>query len=118
MADTRAAATYPLNALEKIPGVIEQYKVKNEALEKDIPPLREIAGKVWKKEDELKALKSEMAALDRKIQLELTPSAIRPATEEMQTEDKTRKEEKNQKPGNSSDSFRQQTNAVRHGVKF
>lgn len=33
----------------------------------------EIAGKVWKKEDELKQLKSELAALDRKIQLELAP---------------------------------------------
>ena len=29
--------------------------------------------KVWKKEDELKQLKSELAALDRKIQLELAP---------------------------------------------
>ncbi|WP_300939643.1 DNA methylase, partial [Bacteroides acidifaciens] len=28
---------------------------------------------VWKKEDELKQLKSELAALDRKIQLELAP---------------------------------------------
>ena len=34
---------------------------------------KEIAGKVWKKEDELKQLKSELAALDRKIQLELAP---------------------------------------------
>ena len=42
-------------------------------LEKEIPQLQEIAGKVWKKEDELKQLKSELAALDRKIQLELAP---------------------------------------------
>ena len=33
--------------------------------------MKEIAGKQWKKEDELKGLKSELAALDRKIQLEL-----------------------------------------------
>ncbi len=39
----------------------------------EIPQLQEIAGKVWKKEDELKQLKSELAALDRKIQLELAP---------------------------------------------
>ena len=31
--------------------------------------LQEIAGKTWKKEDELKQSKSELAALDRKIQL-------------------------------------------------
>ena len=37
----------------------------------DIPLLKEIANKQWKKEDELKGLKSEQAALDRKIQLEL-----------------------------------------------
>ena len=35
--------------------------------------MQEIAGKVWKKEDELKQLKFELAALDRKIQLELAP---------------------------------------------
>ena len=35
--------------------------------------MQKIAGKVWKKEDELKQLKSELAALDRKIQLELAP---------------------------------------------
>ena len=40
---------------------------------KDIPQLQELAGKVWKKEDELKQLKSELSALDRKIQLELAP---------------------------------------------
>ena len=40
---------------------------------REIPQLQEIAGKVWKKEDELKQLKSELAALDRKIQLELAP---------------------------------------------
>ena len=62
-----------LNALEKIPSTIDQYKAKNEALERDIPQLQKIAGKVWKKEDELKQLKSELAALDRKIQLELAP---------------------------------------------
>ena len=50
---------------------IEQYKEKNAVLEKDIPLLKEIANKQWKKEDELKGLKSELAALDRKIQLEL-----------------------------------------------
>ena len=73
MADPVAAARNFLNALEKIPSTIDQYKAKNEALERDIPQLQKIAGKVWKKEDELKQLKSELAALDRKIQLELAP---------------------------------------------
>ncbi len=71
MADTHAAAVSFLNALERIPTIIDRYKAKNEVLEREIPQLREIAGKVWKKEDELKQLKSELAALDRKIPLEL-----------------------------------------------
>ena len=33
--------------------------------------MKEIANEHWKKEDELKGLKSELAVLDRKIQLEL-----------------------------------------------
>ena len=73
MADPIAAARNFLNALERIPSIIDQYKAKNEVLEKEIPQLQEIAGKVWKKEDELKQLRSELAALDRKIQLELAP---------------------------------------------
>ena len=73
MADPLAAARNFLNALERIPSIIDQYKSKNEVLEKEIPQLQEIAGKMWKKEDELKQLKSELAALDRKIQLELAP---------------------------------------------
>ena len=73
MADTHAAAMNFLNALERIPGIIDQYRKKNEVLEREIPQLQEIAGKTWKKEDELKQLKSELAALDRKIQLELAP---------------------------------------------
>ena len=73
--------------LEKIPSTIDQYKAKNEVLEKEIPQLQEIAGKVWKKEDELKQLKSELAALDRKIQLELAPP-----TPEVAEKEKTEKQ--------------------------
>ena len=73
MADPVAAARNFLNAMERIPSIIDQYKAKNEVLEREIPQLQEIAGKVWKKEDELKQLKSELATLDRKIQLELAP---------------------------------------------
>ena len=76
MADTHAAAMNFLNALERIPGIIDQYRKKNEVLEREIPQLQEIAGKTWKKEDELKQLKSELAALDRKIQLDLAPPIL------------------------------------------
>ena len=87
MADPIAAARNFLNALERIPSIIDQYKVKNEVLEKEIPQLQEIAGKVWKKEDELKQLKSELAALDRKIQLELAPPTPEIAEKEKDGQD-------------------------------
>ena len=90
MADPVAAARNFLNAMEKIPSTIDQYKVKNEVLEKEIPQLQEIAGKVWKKEDELKQLKSELAALDRKIQLELAPPATETAEKETEGQQQAR----------------------------
>ena len=71
--DPIAAANNFLNALQKIPSYIEQYDSRCKALEKEIPQLQEITGKTWKKENELKGLKAELAALDRKIQLELAP---------------------------------------------
>ena len=61
-----------LNALERIPKQMELYKTENAKLEKDLPTLREVAGGTWKKEEELKQLKSDVATLDRKIQLTLT----------------------------------------------
>ena len=69
--DPIAAANNFVNALQKIQGYIEQYDSRCRTLEKEIPQLQEIASKVWKREDELKCLKTELAALDRKIQLEL-----------------------------------------------
>ena len=73
MADTKAASMNFLNALERIPKLVEQYKAQNVTYERDIPILQQTVGGVWKKEDELKALKAEVAALERKIQLTLTP---------------------------------------------
>ena len=90
MADPVAAARNFLNAMEKIPSTIDQYKAKNEVLEKEVPQLQEIAGKVWKKEEELKQLKSELAALDRKIQLELAPPATETAEKETEGQQQAR----------------------------
>ena len=81
--DPIAAANNFVNALQKIQGYIEQYDSRCRTLEKEIPQLQEIASKVWKREDELKSLKTELAALDRKIQLELAPP--QQATEKEET---------------------------------
>ena len=83
--DPIAAANNFLNALQKIPSYIEQYDSRCKALEKEIPQLEEIAGKTWKKEEELKGLKAELAALDRKIQLELTPPQEQDTAEKHET---------------------------------
>ena len=98
MADTHAAATNFLNALERIPGIIDQYKEKIATLEREIPQLQEIAGKTWKKEDELKQLKSELAALDRKIQLELAPPTPESTEENRQGSEKKQTEQQPESP--------------------
>ena len=73
MSDTHAACMNFVNALEKIPGIIAQYEEKTAKLKADVPQLEAIISKTWGKEDELKQLKSELAALDRKITAELAP---------------------------------------------
>lgn len=110
--DPIAAANNFVNALQKIQGYIEQYDSRCKALEKEIPQLEEIAGKTWKKEDELKGLKAEMAALDRKIQLELAPPVP-----EKDISDKSQTENNTIKSGEfHSDTIVQQERKVRIGL--
>lgn len=73
MSDTKTACMNFVNALEKIPDIIAQYEERTAKLKADVPQLETIISKSWGKEDELKALKSELAALDRKITAELAP---------------------------------------------
>ena len=73
MSDTHAACMNFVNALEKIPGIIAQYEERTAKLKTDVPTLEGIVSKAWGKEDELKQLKSDLAALDRKITAELAP---------------------------------------------
>jgi hypothetical protein len=62
-----------LKALEKMPSLIEHHETKAEELSKNIPALQEVVKTVWRKEDELKDLKTELSALNRKIELSLKP---------------------------------------------
>ena len=73
MSDTHAACMNFVNALEKIPGIIAQYEERTATLKADVPQLEAIVAKQWGKEDELKQLKSDLAALDRKITAALAP---------------------------------------------
>ena len=110
--DPIAAANNFLKALQKIQGYIEQYDSRCRTLEKEIPQLQEIASKVWKREDELKSLKTELAALDRKIQLELAPPVP-----EKDISDKSHKENNTIKSGEFyADTIVQQERKVRIGL--
>ena len=82
MSDTHAACMNFVNALEKIPGIIAQYEERTAKLKADVPQLEAIVAKQWGKEDELKQLKSDLAALDRKI-----TSALAPKREEQDGEE-------------------------------
>ena len=73
MSDTHAACMNFVNALEKIPGIIVQYEERTAKLKADVPQLEAIVAKQWGKEEELRGLKSELTALDRKITAALAP---------------------------------------------
>ena len=73
MSDTHAACMNFVNALEKIPGIVAQYEERTAKMKADVPILEGIVAKVWGKESELKQLKSDLAALDRKITAQLAP---------------------------------------------
>ncbi|MFR9547118.1 MAG: DNA methylase, partial [Rikenellaceae bacterium] len=72
-ADPLLAATNFLSALDKMSSLLERYQKDNEIQRADIPILQEVLSSTWRKEDELKELKGELATLDRKIQLSLKP---------------------------------------------
>lgn len=104
MSDTHAACMNFVNALEKIPGIIEQYEERTAKLKADVPILEGIVAKVWGKESELKQLKSDLAALDRKITAALAPKKEEPDGEEVKQQPDSQRIEvrDNQSQTNSS----------------
>jgi hypothetical protein len=62
-----------LKDLEKLPGYIEQEQKKIAELQKDHTILQEVVSGTWKKESRLSELKTEFAAIDRKIHLSIAP---------------------------------------------
>ena len=65
-----------INALERIPAMIEKREKENAELSKDIPVLREIVAATWPKDAEIKQLGEDLASLNRKIQLTLKPVGL------------------------------------------
>jgi N12 class adenine-specific DNA methylase len=60
-----------LNALLKIPELIDNHQGQNERIKKDIPVLQEMVTGKWRKEDDLKKLKTDLSTLERKIKVSL-----------------------------------------------
>ena len=102
MSDTHAACMNFVNALEKIPGIIAQYEERTAKLKADVPMLEGIVSKTWGKEEELKALKSELAALDRKITAELAPKHDEKDGEEVKRDEQPQQSQQVKTPAQSS----------------
>lgn len=62
-----------VNALEKKSGITAQYKERTANLKADVLHLEVIISKQWSTDDELKQLKSDLVALNRKSTAELVP---------------------------------------------
>ena len=73
--DPKLATTSFLKALERIPVLIDNHERILDKAAKDIPVLEEVVNSHWRKEDELRILKSDLAALDRKIQMTIGESS-------------------------------------------
>lgn len=70
--DPETATMNFLRALEKLPGFIKQEQEKIAEIQKDLPVLQEVLNGMWSKESRLSELKTELAAVERKIQLSIT----------------------------------------------
>ncbi len=82
--DPKLACQNFVNALERIPKVIESHEKEMAKVVANKDVYTNIANSSWKKEDELRSLKSEAAELDRKIALTLAPpEGEKEETEEM-----------------------------------
>ena len=81
--DPKLATTSFLKALERIPILIDNHERYKEKAAKDIPVLKEVVNGQWRKEDELRKLKSDLAVLDRKIQMTIGENSINPDEQSM-----------------------------------
>ncbi|MBD8082802.1 N-6 DNA methylase [Chryseobacterium caseinilyticum] len=70
--DPKLASMNFLNALEKLPALIQHEEKKVIQLNSDIPILKEIVNSIWQKETLLTNYKNDLATIERKIQLTLT----------------------------------------------
>ena len=87
--DPETAAMNFLRALEKLPGFIKQEQEKISEIQKDLPILQEVVNGTWAKESRLSELKTELAAVERKIQLSITPETKADTPEQVEKQKET-----------------------------
>src|SRR5690554_244751 len=87
--DEKLASSNFLNALEKLPKYIEQEQKKIVEIQKDLPVLQEVLNGVWSKENRLNELKTELAAVERKIQLSIIPETNEEQNDMSKSQDKS-----------------------------
>ena len=72
------SAQYPKNALEKLPGIIDNQRKKIAKLQSELPTLQEIVSCRWSKADELARLRQECRDLQRRIDEALKEAEQKP----------------------------------------
>jgi N12 class adenine-specific DNA methylase len=87
--DEKLASMNFFNALEKLPVYIEQEQKKIAEIQKDLPILQEVVNGTWSKEMRLSELKTELAAVERKIQLSIKPETEREPTQQLEKQKET-----------------------------
>lgn len=65
--DPKLASMNFLNALQKMPTLIDNENKRIAKEQANLPVLQEVVNTVWKKEEQLKALKRELVEVDKKI---------------------------------------------------
>jgi len=70
--DPQLAVSNFLNALYKIPSLLEQEQQKLKENEQHIPTLNEVVNATWRKDEELKTIKLELTVLNKKIKSAIT----------------------------------------------
>src|SRR5690606_38300480 len=86
--DEKLSSMNFLNALEKLPSYIEQEQKKITDIQKDLPVLQQVLNGTWSKENRLSELKTELAAVERKIQLSIKPETQREPEEQAGKQEK------------------------------
>ena len=82
--DPETASLNFIKALEKLPTYIRKEQENMADFQKNIPILKEVINGTWTKENRLSELKTELAAIERKIQLSITPEPIEKSTEQVE----------------------------------